>query len=146
MVEISLPDEAATIEFGKRLARELRVGSVLSLEGDLGAGKTTLVKGIALGLGGRVEDISSPTFSIVHEHKFPRADLVHCDFYRLDPEKELADLGGLEFFFQEKIFVVEWLEKSGIQDLIFKKQIVRVMFETEGKTRSAQCEITLLNS
>ena len=146
LAEIFLPDELATIEFGKSLAPMLREGMILSLVGDLGAGKTTLVKGLALAWGGAKEDISSPTFSIVHDHVFPQAEVLHCDFYRLDPEKELEDLGGLEFFFQKKIFVVEWLVHSGIIELIDKKQIVTISIETKNNTRVAYFDAVFDNS
>src|SRR5689334_7069473 len=72
-----------TLEFGGRLARELQRGDVIALSGELGAGKTALVKGIARGLGITVE-VTSPTFTLIHEYGGGRLPLFHVDLYRLD--------------------------------------------------------------
>lgn len=81
---LDLPDAAATQRLGEILGRSLPAGSILLLEGDLGAGKTTLVQGIGLGLG-ITEPIVSPTFTLVNEYTKGRIPLYHMDLYRLEP-------------------------------------------------------------
>ncbi len=82
-VIIELPDEESTIELGKRLAKIVKVGMVISLEGELGAGKTTLCRGIVAGLGGDSAQVTSPTFTIVNEYEAGTNIVQHCDFTRL---------------------------------------------------------------
>src|SRR5256885_112911 len=83
-----------TIDFGRRLAAELTPPLLVLLRGDLGAGKTTLVKGIAEGFGAAAaDDVTSPTFTLVHEYRGKRATLYHIDLYRIDTERELETLG-----------------------------------------------------
>ena len=83
-----------TIAFGRRLASELAPPLIVLLRGDLGAGKTTLVKGIAEGIeAARAEDVTSPTFTLIHEYRGPRVNLYHIDLYRIDSERELETLG-----------------------------------------------------
>lgn len=103
------PEE--TIAFGRKLAAELLPGIVL-LRGDLGAGKTTLVKGIAEGYGAaRAEDVTSPTFTLIHEYRSPRAILYHVDLYRVDTERELETLGLDDLLAPNSILLIEWGEK-----------------------------------
>ncbi len=79
-----------TIAFGRTLAAKLTPPLIVLLRGDLGAGKTTLVKGIAEGFdAARAEDVTSPTFTLIHEYRGPRATLYHVDLYRIDTEREL---------------------------------------------------------
>lgn len=107
---VDLPDEAATRQLGERLGRLARPGDVLLLEGDLGAGKTTLAQGIAAGLGCE-EGATSPTFALVYE--IPgRLTLRHMDLYRLDPS-HLPHLGVEEWFGDDAVAVVEWAERLG---------------------------------
>ncbi len=84
--------ERATFELGERLARALASGDVVLLEGELGAGKTSLVRGLASGLGIDHREISSPTFTIVHEHEFAGGTLYHIDAYRLSGVEELETI------------------------------------------------------
>lgn len=108
-----LPDAEATREFGGSLGRSLPAGTVILLEGDLGAGKTTLVQGIAEGLG--IEDsVESPTFTLVNEYLTGRIPLYHLDLYRLEPlEVEALHLesywDGLEM--DLGIVAIEWPER-----------------------------------
>jgi tRNA threonylcarbamoyladenosine biosynthesis protein TsaE len=106
-----LPDEAATLEFGAKVARVLEPGLAVYLVGDLGAGKTTLARGIlrALGYVGRVK---SPTFTLVEVYKFSTLYLYHFDFYRFGREGELADSGFREYFSADAVCLVEWPEKA----------------------------------
>jgi len=104
--------EEETIALGEMLARELlpRRGLVL-VEGNLGAGKTTLVKGIARGLGAcPPEEVSSPTFTLIHEYGDPVV-VYHIDLYRLEEERETATLGLEELLDRDALVVVEWAEK-----------------------------------
>jgi tRNA threonylcarbamoyladenosine biosynthesis protein TsaE len=96
------PEE--TGEFAERLARYLEAGDVITLEGDLGAGKTTFTKGLAKGLGVK-KTVNSPTFTIIKEYK-GRMPFYHMDVYRLDDSFE--DLGFDEYFEGEGVTVVEW--------------------------------------
>ena len=100
-----------TIAFGRTLASELSPGIVL-LRGELGAGKTTLVKGIAEGFeAARAEDVTSPTFTLIHEYRGPRVTLYHIDLYRIDTERELETLGLDDLLAPSSILLIEWGEK-----------------------------------
>jgi tRNA threonylcarbamoyladenosine biosynthesis protein TsaE len=100
---------AATQALGERLGRALVAGDVVALVGELGAGKTAFVQGLARGLGitGRV---ASPSFTIVNEHA-ARVPLYHVDFYRLESFDELADIGFDEYFGLGGVVVVEWADR-----------------------------------
>jgi tRNA threonylcarbamoyladenosine biosynthesis protein TsaE len=101
-----------TIAFGRSLAAELSPPLLVLLRGDLGAGKTTLVKGIAEGFeAARAEDVTSPTFTLVHEYRGPRAILYHIDLYRIDTERELETLGLDDLLAPNCILLIEWGEK-----------------------------------
>lgn len=98
-----------TKAWGRRLASLLEGGELLGLIGDLGAGKTCFVKGLARGLALREEEILSPTFTLIQEHH-GRLPLFHIDLYRLDAAS-LDDLGLREYLFSEGIAAVEWFER-----------------------------------
>jgi tRNA threonylcarbamoyladenosine biosynthesis protein TsaE len=101
-----------TIAFGRTLAAELSPPLLILLRGDLGAGKTTLVKGIAEGFGAAsADDVTSPTFTLVHEYRGPRAALYHIDLYRVDTERELETLGLDDLIEPTSILLIEWGEK-----------------------------------
>ena len=106
--------ESGTLAMGERVSEMLLpVPKMIVLRGDLGAGKTTLVKGIAAALGAaEVEDVTSPTFTLVHEYKGAKVRLVNLDLYRLESERELLTL-GLEEMAEEPdvLMFVEWGEK-----------------------------------
>ena len=103
-----------TIEFAKGVARELKPGTVLCLEGQLGSGKTTFIKGLAEGLGLRnPEQVRSPTFVLMHIYK-AKIPLYHFDCYRLDSIEELENIGFEDFVNDpQAIACVEWAEKAG---------------------------------
>jgi len=102
--------EAETIELGRRLARELPPRGVVLLIGGLGAGKTTLAKGIASGLGAaEPDDVTSPTFTLIHEYGGGR--VYHVDLYRLEQEREAAALGLEELFERDAMVLIEWGER-----------------------------------
>jgi len=101
-------DETATV--GRELATTLAAGSVVLLYGDLGAGKTAFVRGMAQGLGGSADDVSSPTFTLMQEYRGGRVPLLHVDLYRLDHPREVEDL-GLEELGESAVLAIEWAEK-----------------------------------
>ncbi|NNC89706.1 MAG: tRNA (adenosine(37)-N6)-threonylcarbamoyltransferase complex ATPase subunit type 1 TsaE [Akkermansiaceae bacterium] len=95
---------------GRELAVDLAPGEVVALSGPLGAGKTQLVKGVALGLGYEGE-VTSPTFTLLHEYRGGRRDLLHLDFYRIEDAAEVEALGWDELREDGAVVVVEWGEK-----------------------------------
>jgi tRNA threonylcarbamoyladenosine biosynthesis protein TsaE len=104
------PEE--TIAFGRSLAEFLSPPKLVLLRGDLGAGKTTLVKGIAAGFGAAKEDdVTSPTFTLIHEYRGPRANLFHIDLYRIETQRELETLGLDDLRAENSILLIEWGEK-----------------------------------
>ena len=101
--------EEETIALGEKLARDLPARAVVLLIGNLGAGKTTLAKGIVKGLGAaEPEEVSSPTFTLIHEYS-PK--VYHVDLYRLDEEREVESLGLEEIFEKEAVVLIEWGER-----------------------------------
>ena len=101
-----------TIAFGRQLAAELSPPLIVLLRGDLGAGKTTLAKGIAEGFhAASAQDVTSPTFTLVHEYRSPRATLHHIDLYRIDTARELETLGIGDLLAPDSILLIEWGEK-----------------------------------
>lgn len=106
--------EAGTLAMGERVAEMLAPApKLIVLRGELGAGKTTLVKGIASALGAaEAEDVTSPTFTLVHEYVGPKMRLYHLDLYRLETERELLTLGLDEMAeAPDALVLVEWGEK-----------------------------------
>lgn len=106
MVKIVLKGLEATEKFGEKLGRILKGGDVLSLTGDLGAGKTTLTKSIGKGLDVD-EYITSPTFALINEYA-GRVKVYHFDVYRLEGVEDLYDLGFEEYFYSGGVTIVEW--------------------------------------
>ena len=97
---------------GRSLAAMLMPPKMVIVRGDLGAGKTTLVKGIAEGLeAASEEDVTSPTFTLVHEYRGPRAKLYHIDLYRVDTPRELETLGLDDLVAEDSVLLIEWGEK-----------------------------------
>jgi tRNA threonylcarbamoyladenosine biosynthesis protein TsaE len=95
---------------GRRVAEEAQSGSVLALQGDLGAGKTLFVKGFVAGLGGPA-DATSPTFTLVHEYRGGRLPVYHFDFFRLENDQSLARLGLEDYFFGDGVCLIEWADR-----------------------------------
>src|SRR5438270_6061262 len=101
-----------TTELGRRLAAKLRPGSVVLLRGDLGAGKTTMVKGIAEGFkAAKAEAVTSPTFTLIQEYHGPEVTLYHIDLYRIDTQRELDTLALDDLMEPNTILLIEWGEK-----------------------------------
>jgi tRNA threonylcarbamoyladenosine biosynthesis protein TsaE len=115
--EITTHSAEETIAFGRTLAELLAPPKLVLLCGDLGAGKTTLVKGIAAAFESAAEeDVTSPTFTLVHEYRGPRANLYHIDLYRIDTPRELETLGLDDLRSENSILLIEWGEKfPGLQ-------------------------------
>ena len=107
-----MPDAAATQRLGAALAVGLVPGRVLHLSGELGSGKTTLVRGLlrALGVEGAVK---SPTFTWVEPYRLSRLDLYHFDFYRFDKKTEWLSSGLRDYFRADAVCIVEWPERAG---------------------------------
>ena len=101
---------AETFAHGRALAASLRAGDVVALDGELGAGKTHFVKGIAAGLACG-DDVTSPTFTLVHEYAGGRLPLFHFDFYRLESENETLRIGLDDYLGAGGVVVIEWAGK-----------------------------------
>ncbi len=106
--ETHSPEETGSL--GAAFASLLRPGDIISLSGDLGAGKTRFVQGLAAGLG-VTEHVTSPTFAIIKEYATGRLPLYHFDVYRLDDPREMDGLGYEDYFFGEGVTVIEWGDK-----------------------------------
>jgi len=131
MLELKLPDAASTLRLGEALTVGAAPGTVLFISGDLGAGKTTLVRGLLRGLGysGRAK---SPTYALVEPYRFSRLDLYHFDFYRFKDKSEWLNSGFREHFNPRSLCVVEWPEKAG--DLLSAPDLhIRLEFEGEAR-------------
>jgi tRNA threonylcarbamoyladenosine biosynthesis protein TsaE len=115
--EIITKSAEETIAFGRTLAEVLAPPKLVLLRGDLGAGKTTLVKGIAAAFEAAAEeDVTSPTFTLVHEYRGSKANLFHIDLYRVDTPRELETLGLDDLRDGNSILLIEWGEKfPGLQ-------------------------------
>ena len=100
------PDE--TLRFGRQIAQQLAAGSVVAFFGGLGAGKTTLIKGICGALAVK-ETVTSPTFTLINEYT-GRLPVYHFDFYRIESDAEVLDLGLEEYFYGDGICLIEWPE------------------------------------
>jgi tRNA threonylcarbamoyladenosine biosynthesis protein TsaE len=107
-----LADEDATLALGAAIARVLEPGAVIYLDGDLGAGKTTLVRGVLRGLG-HAGAVKSPTYTLVELYKLSRLDLHHFDFYRFQDPREWIDAGFRESFNGRIVSLIEWPRKAG---------------------------------
>lgn len=110
MATITSHHPAETFALGRELAATLRAGDVLALDGDLGAGKTQFVKGVAAGLG-HTGDVTSPTFTLVHEYTGGRLPLFHFDFYRMESESEVLRIGLDDYLDAGGILAIEWAGK-----------------------------------
>jgi tRNA threonylcarbamoyladenosine biosynthesis protein TsaE len=107
---LTTSSEAETVAAGETIGRTLRSGDVVLLYGNLGAGKTAFVRGLARGAGANPDDVSSPTFTIVQEYPGGSATLFHVDLYRLEPI-EVDDLGLEDLVSSDGIVAIEWSER-----------------------------------
>lgn len=129
-IQTKSPEE--TMDFAKQLGEQLNPSDVITLEGDLGAGKTHFTKGIGKGLEVK-RVINSPTFTIIKEYQ-GRIPLYHMDVYRLDEEAE--DLGFDEYFHGDGVTVIEWA--SVIEDLLPEERLDIIIRHNGGDTRSIE--------
>lgn len=122
-----------TIAFGRELAKQLAPPKLVLLRGDLGAGKTTMVKGIAAAFdAAEQEDVTSPTFTLIHEYRGPKVTVYHIDLYRIETERELATLGIDELLREDhSLVVIEWGEKF---PKFVRERDVEISFERLGDT------------
>ena len=120
-----------TIELGRQHAVELRPPKLVLLRGDLGAGKTTMVKGIAEAFrAASQDDVTSPTFTLIHEYRGPDASIYHIDLYRLQTQRELETLGLDELIADDRnVVLIEWGEKF---PRLIKERDVEITIERTG--------------
>lgn len=135
-MDITTNSAEETYEYGKKIAAHFRGGDILLLIGELGAGKTTLMKGLAMGLG--VEsDVTSPTFTLMNHYPTRNhtiKNLVHIDTYRLKDEFELKDIGVEDYLCEpDSLCVVEWPEK--ISGLLKNKKTIIITIEHLGENK-----------
>jgi tRNA threonylcarbamoyladenosine biosynthesis protein TsaE len=129
--EITTKSSEETIAFGRTLAELLAPPKLVLLRGDLGAGKTTLVKGIAAAFEAAAEeDVTSPTFTLVHEYRGPKVNLFHIDLYRVDTPRELETLGLDDLRDGNGILLIEWGEKF---PRFLRERDVEISLEREGE-------------
>ena len=110
MSEVLIKTEIEMIEYGKQLGAQSKSGDSLGLIGDLGAGKTHFTKGFALGIQCESQ-VTSPTFSLLHEYREGSSCLYHFDLYRLESEMELIEIGWEDYLEIDGICIVEWADK-----------------------------------
>ncbi len=117
---------AETIEVGKRIGSLLRGGDIIAFKGGLGAGKTTITHGIAIGMGLK-DDVSSPTFAIVNEYIGERLSLCHFDMYRISAD-ELESIGFYDYLTEDRVIAIEWSENIAeeLPDGVITIEIERV--------------------
>ena len=126
---------AETESLGERWGRAAQTGLVIGLSGDLGAGKTQLVKGLARGLGITAR-VHSPTFTLVNEYAGGRLRLFHLDLYRLETRGKILSAGLEEFFQPDGVSVMEWAERiaeCGVRSAEFKNVKIEILSETKRK-------------
>jgi tRNA threonylcarbamoyladenosine biosynthesis protein TsaE len=129
--EITTQSAEETIAFGRTLIELLAPPKLVLLRGDLGAGKTTLVKGIAAAFeAAEEEDVTSPTFTLIHEYRGPRANLYHIDLYRIDTQRELDTLALDDLRAENSILLIEWGEKFA---RFVRERDVEIALEREGE-------------
>ena len=129
--------DAMTLQIGEDLGRKLQKGSVVSLRGSLGSGKTVLAKGIAKAIGIK-EAIVSPTFTIVQEYDGSSMKMYHLDLYRLSGEDEFETMGGEEFLYPDGITLIEWSEK--IEDMLPEDTVYISITINEDQSRNIEIE------
>jgi tRNA threonylcarbamoyladenosine biosynthesis protein TsaE len=127
---VTTQGEDETAALGRELAATLYAGDVLLLYGDLGAGKTAFVRGLAEGLGVDRGEVSSPTFTLIQEYRGGRLTLFHVDLYRIEDPREFDEL-GLDEIAEEGVLAIEWAEKLPRPP----RRFVRVSIEHAGESQ-----------
>ena len=116
--------EKDTKKIGRKIAKKLVSGDIVLLEGDLGAGKTVFVRGLASKFS--KDRVSSPSFAIAHTYRGKKADVHHFDLYRINSKDEVFGFGGEELLFGDGIKVVEWPERFDFDDWRVKVEISKI--------------------
>ncbi len=124
---------AETEAIGRQVAENIGIGSVLALKGDLGSGKTLFVKGVVAGLGSSA-DVTSPTFTILHEYRGGRLPVYHFDLFRVENQQALSRLGLDDYFFGDGISVIEWADRF---PEFVPEQARWIFFEIKSETQRA---------
>jgi len=135
MVTFTSHSPAATAQLGERWGAAARAGLVIGLSGDLGAGKTQLVKGLARGLG-VTAPVHSPTFTVVNEYGGGRLRLFHLDLYRLETRAQITSAGVEQFLEPDGVAVIEWAERiadCGLWIANLKRVEIEIVGENERK-------------
>jgi len=128
--EFSTNSPEETIALGRKLASGFKPPRLVLLRGDLGAGKTTLVKGIAEGFGAASQEaVTSPTFTLIHEYRSPKLSVFHIDLYRVDTPRELETLGLDDLYDENSVLLIEWGEKF---ERFVKERDVEIALERTG--------------
>lgn len=124
------PDE--TFDLGEKLGESLQGGEVVLLSGGLGAGKTLFTKGILYALDFDVDEVTSPSFTLVNLYKTEKFDVYHIDFWRLDENSDVAFAVGLDEILEDEtaIVIIEWSER--LKKIAFSNKIIRVLIEGDG--------------
>lgn len=135
MQTLSIANEAELIALGAALIPQLSAGQTVCLSGGLGAGKTTLVRGIIQSVLGDI-DVPSPTYTLVQTYDFPEYELWHCDMYRLERPEDGYELGLMDAF-EEALCLIEWPDKLGN---LIPENVLRIEIAFEGEGR----KVTLL--
>jgi tRNA threonylcarbamoyladenosine biosynthesis protein TsaE len=130
--EIATRSTEETIAFGRTLSDLLAPPKLVLLRGNLGAGKTTLVKGIAAAFdAASEEDVTSPTFTLIHEYRGPRTNLYHIDLYRIDTPRQLDTLALDDLRSENSILLIEWGEKF---PRLVRERDVEISLEQDGES------------
>jgi tRNA threonylcarbamoyladenosine biosynthesis protein TsaE len=143
-MQYTTSNQNQTISIAKEFASKLEGGDIVALHGDLGAGKTTFVKGVAEAFGIE-DDITSPTFTLMNVYgiknsKFEIRNLVHIDTYRLEDEQDLIDIGVQDYLGEENtVCLIEWPEK--IKTLLQGKKVINIFFEHADETEKRNIKI-----
>ena len=124
-ITIETFDQKETYALGQRLGEKARPGMIVTLDGDLGAGKTLFAQGVAAGLG-ITEPVNSPTFTILQEYTDGRMPMYHFDVYRIEEPEEMDEIGYEDCFFGEGISLVEWADMI---DELIPAEAVRIRLE-----------------
>ncbi|MBP3809582.1 MAG: tRNA (adenosine(37)-N6)-threonylcarbamoyltransferase complex ATPase subunit type 1 TsaE [Clostridiales bacterium] len=141
MAEYITTNEAQTQAIGEKLGKNAKPGQVFALDGDLGAGKTVMTRGIARGMGLNEDDVCSPTFTIVNEYdenkdgSRAQVPLFHFDTYRLGGSDDFLDAGLDEYFDRGGVCVIEW---SSVIDDLLPKDTVRITITGSGEMRKIE--------
>ena len=141
MAEYITTNEAQTQAIGEKLGKNAKPGQVFALDGDLGAGKTIMTRGIARGMGLNEDDVCSPTFTIVNEYdenkdgSRAQVPLFHFDTYRLGGSDDFLDAGLDEYFDRGGVCVIEW---SSVIDDLLPKDTVRITITGSGEMRKIE--------